>query len=42
MSAFCDRTRVLLDPPLGISDEQADFAVAALREGLREMRGLEH
>jgi putrescine aminotransferase len=42
MSAFCDRTRVLLDPPLGISDEQADFAVAVLREGLREMRGLEH
>jgi putrescine aminotransferase len=41
MSAFCDRTRVLLEPPLGITAEQSDFAVAVLRGELHEIRDLE-
>jgi acetylornithine/succinyldiaminopimelate/putrescine aminotransferase len=41
MTAFCDRTRVLLEPPLGITAEQTDFAVGVLRGVLREMRSLE-
>jgi putrescine aminotransferase len=41
MTAFCDRTRLLLEPPLCMTAEQADFAAGALHGALREMRARE-
>lgn len=39
MTAFCDRTRILFEPPLCITDEQTDFALDVLRQVLRGDRG---
>jgi putrescine aminotransferase len=36
MTAFCDRTRVLIEPPLCIRDDQLDYAMDALRMTLAE------
>ncbi len=38
MTAFCDRTRVLLEPPLCITAEQAEFALGVLHGVLRDIR----
>lgn len=40
MTAFCDRTRVLLDPPLCITPEQIAFALGVLRAVLQDMRNV--
>lgn len=39
MTAFGDRTRVLLEPPLCIADKEIDFALEALRGVLNGHRG---
>jgi putrescine aminotransferase len=39
MTSFCNRTRVLLEPPLCITAEQADFALGVLRAVLPDIRG---
>jgi acetylornithine/succinyldiaminopimelate/putrescine aminotransferase len=35
MTAFCDRTRILFEPPLCIGDEQIDCALDVLHQALR-------
>ena len=35
MSAFCERSRILIEPPLCIADDEVDFALGVLREVLR-------
>jgi len=35
MSAFCERSRILIEPPLCIADDEIDFALGVLREVLR-------
>ncbi len=35
--AFCDRSRVLLEPPLSISDEEVDIVLNALAETVQEL-----
>ena len=37
MTAFCDRTRILIEPPLIITDEQLDIVLSTLRMALQEM-----
>lgn len=37
MAAFCDRTRILVEPPLSISEEDADTVCEALRQSVREV-----
>jgi putrescine aminotransferase len=37
MTAFCDRTRILFEPPLCITAEQTDFALDVLRRVLEEI-----
>ena len=39
MTAFCDRTRVLFEPPLCIADGEVDFALEVLSEVLHGARG---
>jgi putrescine aminotransferase len=39
MTAFCDRTRIVLEPPLCIADEEIDFALEVLRGVLHGHRG---
>jgi putrescine aminotransferase len=34
MNAFCDRSKILVEPPACITDEQVDRVVAAIRESL--------
>jgi putrescine aminotransferase len=37
MAAFCDRTRILVEPPLAVSDEDADFVVNAIHDSVHEI-----
>ena len=37
MTAFCDRTRILFEPPLCITAEQTDFALNVLRQVLEDI-----
>jgi putrescine aminotransferase len=37
MAAFCDRSRVLIEPPLAIADAEVDAVLLALREAVEEM-----
>jgi putrescine aminotransferase len=37
MAAFCDRSRVLIEPPLSISDAEIDIVLSALTETVREL-----
>ena len=34
MTAFCDRTKILIEPPACISDEQVDFVIQAIGDSL--------
>jgi hypothetical protein len=35
MVAFCDRTRLLIEPPLNIPDDQLDRVIAVLGESVK-------
>jgi putrescine aminotransferase len=37
MAAFCDRSRVLIEPPLSIRDEEVDVVLNALTETVQEL-----
>lgn len=37
MSAFCDRTRILVEPPLSIADADVDIVISALSESVHEV-----
>jgi adenosylmethionine-8-amino-7-oxononanoate aminotransferase len=34
MNAFCDRSKILVEPPACITDEQVDAVVAVIRESV--------
>jgi putrescine aminotransferase len=36
MNAFCDRTKILIEPPACISDEQVDAITIAVKESIKE------